>query len=174
MTVIWPTSWKHDQGKKRGTIAPLTIALEFEIDLTRQSSRSCVMYVYLLCTLSIQIAKTNLKLLVKMASEQERLTIVCYILNLLICKIFMRYSKTNTTWFISTSSKNYWSRGVGCVRLLPDAKRREVAWRIQHRLLPSIPCCICILFPLQPDYRDQLWPEGISKILSQQQYFQHA
>ena len=61
------------------------------------------MYVYLPRTLSIQISKT--KLLVKMASEQERLTIVCYILNLFICKIFMRYSKTNTTWFIS-SSKN--------------------------------------------------------------------
>ena len=134
MTVIWPTSWKHEQGKKRGTIAPVTIALE--IDLTRRSSRSCVVYVYLLRTLSIQIAKTNLKLLVKMASEQERLTI-SYILNLLICKIFIRYSKTNTTWFISRSGKNYWSRGVGCVRLLPDAKLSEVALRIQHLLLPQ-------------------------------------
>ena len=89
------------------------------------------MYVYLLRTLSIQIAKT--KLLVKMASESGRianmtedlleiidnkdfkqtkavieksvsLTIVSYILNLFISKILMRYSKTNTTWFISRSS----------------------------------------------------------------------
>ena len=33
----------------------------------------------------------------------------------------MRYSKTNTTWFISRSSKNYWSVGVGRVKLLPSA-----------------------------------------------------
>ena len=26
MTVIWPTSQKREQGKKKGTIAPLTIA----------------------------------------------------------------------------------------------------------------------------------------------------
>ena len=105
MTVIWPTSPKLRAGKKEGTIAPLTIALE--IDPTRQSSRSCVVYVYLLHTLLIQISKTNLKLLVKMASKHERLTIVCYILNFFICKIFMRYSKTNTTWFISRSSKKF-------------------------------------------------------------------
>ena len=123
MTVIWPTS-----RKKRGTIAPLTIALE--IDPTQRSSRSCVMYIYLPHTLSIQISKT--KLLVKMVSEQERLTIVCYILNLFICKIFMRYCKTNTTWFISRSSKNSWSLGVGCVRQLPSASRREVVSCIQH------------------------------------------
>ena len=34
---------------------------------------------------------------------------------------------------IKGSSKNYWSRGIGCVRLLPDAKRREVASHIPHR-----------------------------------------
>ena len=45
----------------------------------------------------------------------------------------MRYSKTNTTWFISRSSKNSWFLGVGCVRLLPSTSRREVASRIQHR-----------------------------------------
>ena len=49
------------------------------------------------------------------------LTIVSYILNLFISKMFMRYSKTNTTWFISRSSENSWSRGVGCVRLPTDA-----------------------------------------------------
>ena len=123
MTVIWPTSQKREQGKKRGTIAPLTIALE--IDPTRRR-----MYVYLLYTLSIQISKT--KFLVKMTSEQESLTIVSYILNLFISKIFMRYSKTNTTWFISRNSKNSWSLGVGCVRLLSSASRRELVSRIQH------------------------------------------
>ena len=86
MTVIWSTSRKHEQGKKRDTIAPLTIALE--IDPTRRSSRLCVMHMYLLRTLLIQISKT--KLLVKMASEQESQTIVSYILNLFISKIFMR------------------------------------------------------------------------------------
>ena len=67
MTVIWPTSRKREQGKKEGyyRFAPLTIT--WEIDPTRGSSRSCVMYVYLLRTLSIHISKT--KLLVKMASE---------------------------------------------------------------------------------------------------------
>ena len=49
-------------------IAPLTIAQE--IDPTRRSSRSNVMYVYLLRTLSIQIFKT--KLMVKMPSESGR------------------------------------------------------------------------------------------------------
>ena len=34
---------------------------------------------------------------------------------------------------IEGSSKNDWSWGVGCVRLLPDAKWREVTSRIQHR-----------------------------------------
>ena len=88
------------------------------------------MHVYLLRTLSIQISKT--KLLVKMASESGRIA------NLTVedlqdiidtkdskqtkaGKIFMRYSKTNTTWFISRSSKNSWSLDVGCVRLLPSA-----------------------------------------------------
>ena len=60
------------------------------------------------------------------------LTIDSYILNLFISKMFMRYSKTNTTWFISTSSKNSWSLGVGCVRLLHSALRREVVPLIQH------------------------------------------
>ena len=41
----------------------------------------------------------------------------------------MRYSKTNTTWFILRSSKNYWSLSVGRVRLLPSASRREEAER---------------------------------------------
>ena len=49
---------------------------------------------------------------------QMSLTLVSYILNLFFNKIFMRYSKTNTTWFISRSSENFWSLGVGCVRLL--------------------------------------------------------
>ena len=44
----------------------------------------------------------------------------------------MRYSKTNATWFISKSSENSWSRGVGCVRLLPSASRQEVVSRNQH------------------------------------------
>ena len=34
---------------------------------------------------------------------------------------YLRYSKTNTTWFISRSSKNYWSLGGGYMRLLPSA-----------------------------------------------------
>ena len=42
----------------------------------------------------------------------------------------MRYSKTNTTWFISRS-KNYWSLGVGRVKLLPSVSRREVV-RLTH------------------------------------------
>ena len=57
------------------------------------------------------------------------LTIVSYIVNLFISKIFMRYSKTNTTWF---NSINSWSLCVGCVRLLPSASRREEVSRIQH------------------------------------------
>ena len=68
MTEIWPTSRKREQGKKNGTIAPLTIAKE--IDPTRRSSRSCVMYVYLLRTLLIHISKT--KLLVRKESESGR------------------------------------------------------------------------------------------------------
>ena len=44
----------------------------------------------------------------------------------------MRHSKTNTTWFIARSSKNSWSLGVGCVRLLPSASRQEVASLIQN------------------------------------------
>ena len=50
---------------------------------------------------------------------------------------------------IEGSSKNDWSRGVGCVRLLPDAKEREVVSRIQHRGTSNFttsrntPCCIC-------------------------------
>ena len=52
---------------------------------------------------------------------QVSLTIVSYILNLFISKIFMSYSKTNTTWFIFRSSKNSWSLNVGCGRLLPNA-----------------------------------------------------
>ena len=55
-----------------------------------------------------------------------------YILNLFISKIFMRYSKTNTTWFISRSSWNSWSLVLWYVRLLPSASRREVVSRIQH------------------------------------------
>ena len=43
----------------------------------------------------------------------------------------MRYSKTNTTQFISRSSENSWSLSVACVRL-PSAWRREVVSRIQH------------------------------------------
>ena len=72
MTVIRPTSRKRQHRKKKGTIAPLTIA--YEIDPTWWSSRSCVMFVYLLCTLSIRISKT--KLLVKMASESGRFAIL--------------------------------------------------------------------------------------------------
>ena len=36
---------------------------------------------------------------------------------------------------IEGSSKNYWSRGVECIRLrvLPDVKQREVVSHIQHR-----------------------------------------
>ena len=60
------------------------------------------------------------------------LTIVSYILNLFISKIIMRYSKTNTIWFISKSSENSWSLGVGCVRLLPSALRREIVSCTQH------------------------------------------
>ena len=52
----------------------------------------------------------------KFTPNQASLTIVSYILNLFISKIFMRYSKTNTTWFILRSSENSRSRGVGCVR----------------------------------------------------------
>ena len=44
----------------------------------------------------------------------------------------MRYSKTNTTWFILRSSENSCSLGVGCVKLLPSALHREVVSRIQH------------------------------------------
>ena len=98
------------------------------------------MYVYLLHTLSIQISK--MKLLVKMASESGRFANLTEDLQEIIDnedskqttagKIFMRYSKTSTTWFISRSSKNSWSLGVGCMRLLPSASRREVVSRIQH------------------------------------------
>ena len=95
------------------------------------------MYVYLLHTLSIQISKT--KLLVKKSSEswcfatltEEDLQKIIDN-NDLWRKIFMKYSKTNTTWFISRSSKTYWSLGVGCVRLLPSASRQEVVSCIQH------------------------------------------
>ena len=54
---------------------------------------------------------------------------------------------------IERSSKNYWSRGVGCVRLLPDAKQREVVSRIKHRGTSNFttsrnkPCCICFTTP---------------------------
>ena len=54
---------------------------------------------------------------------------------------------------IEGSSKNYWSRGVGCVRLLPDSKWREVVSRIQHQGTSYIttsrnkPCCICFTIP---------------------------
>ena len=47
-------------------------------------------------------------------------------------EIFMRYSKTNTTWFTSRSSENSWSLSVGYLRLLPFASRREVVSSIQH------------------------------------------
>ena len=66
---------------------------------------------------------------------QVSLTIVSYIFNLFISKIFMRYSKTNTTWFILRSSKNSWSLSVGCVRLHPSASHLRVhvvVSRIQH------------------------------------------
>ena len=52
---------------------------------------------------------------------------------------------------IEASSKNYWSRGIGCVRLLPDAKRREVASRINTEgpviftTFRNKPCCICTI-----------------------------
>ena len=45
----------------------------------------------------------------------------------------MRYSKTNTTWFISRSSENSWSLGVGFVRLLPSRFASGSSPRIQHR-----------------------------------------
>ena len=140
MTVIWPTSRKREQGKKRGTIAPLTIALVFE-------GRALCMSIYFV----VYRFKSprGLKLLVKMASEQERLTIVCYILNLFrpICK-YLRYSKTNTTWFISRSSKNSWSLGVGCMRLLPSASRQEVVSRIQHLETSNFPTSLNIMLYL--------------------------
>ena len=66
MTVIWPISRKCKHGKIVCYRTPDT----WEIDPTRQSSRSCVMYVNLLRSLSIQISKT--KLLVKMVSESRR------------------------------------------------------------------------------------------------------
>ena len=44
----------------------------------------------------------------------------------------MRYSKTITAWFISRSSKTYWSLGVGRVKLLPSASRREGGTTLNH------------------------------------------
>ena len=92
---------------------------------------------YLLHTLSIQISKTQL--LVKMASESGRFAnLMEEDLQQIIDnkdlwgEIFMRYSKTNTTWFTSRSSENSRSLSVGCVRLLPSASRREVVSSIQH------------------------------------------
>ena len=73
-----------------------------------------------------------------MASESERFANLTeedlqkiIDINLFISKIFMRYSKTNTTWFISRSSENSWSHSVECMRLLPSSSRREVVSRIQ-------------------------------------------
>ena len=68
-------------------------------------------------------------MLVKMASESGRFANLTEDLQEIIDnedsqqteagEIFMRYSKTNTTWFISRSSKNSSSLGVGCVRVVP-------------------------------------------------------
>ena len=67
------------------------------------------MYVYLLRTQSIQISKT--KLPVRMASESERFGLFREVVKITGPSVLMR---------------------VGCVRLLPDAKRREVVSHIQH------------------------------------------
>ena len=69
------------------------------------------MYVYLLRRPYSTDSNLQDEILVKKMSESERfanLTGEEIIDNKdLWGKIFMRYSKTNTTWFISRSSKNY-------------------------------------------------------------------
>ena len=137
MTVIWPTSRKREQGKEGYyRIGNRPHTAKFKAVHNVQT-----MYFYLLRTLSIQIPKT--KLLVNMSSESGRFAnLTEEDLQQIIDnedskqtkegKIFMRYSKTNTAWFISRSSKNSWSLGVGCLRLVPSASRQEAVSRIHH------------------------------------------
>ena len=130
---------------------------DYRIGNRPHTAELCIMYIYLLHTLSIQISKT--KLLVKMASESRRFA------NLmeedlqeiidnkdLLGKTFMRHSKTNTTWFISRSSETSWFHTVlmcentfRCFALgssLTHPKPRDQ----EFLLFPSIPCCICIMW----------------------------
>ena len=126
MTVVWPTSRKHEQGKRRVLSHPWLSHWKSTPHGEVQGCALCTSIYLILCRFKSPRRNCWSRWC------QNRRGIVCYILNLFICKIFMRYSKTNTTWFISRSSKNSWSLGVGCMRLLPSASSQEVVSRIRH------------------------------------------
>ncbi len=59
-------------------------------------------------------------------------------------RYYERVSSIQIQHGLRGSSENYCSRGVGCLGLPPDAKRRGVVPVSQHR---NKPCCICFITP---------------------------
>ena len=153
MTVIWPTSRKCEQGKKKGRTPDYRIGNRPHTAKFKVVHN--VMYIYLLrrptlSNLQDEIAGQDGVRKWTFCGESNY-SFLHSQLSLSVKYLWGIVKQIQHAWFISRSSENSWSLGVGCVRLLPSASRLEVASRIQHLgtsnfyYFPHIPCCICII-----------------------------